>query len=85
MKEFIKNLLILLSTPLYIIAAFAIGILLLSKEVGENIKNYMNEWIEFMKDDYEKVYEVIKNGFEKTKKRWIDSESIKNYKKNMRI
>ena len=69
MKEFIKNLLILLSTPLYIIAAFAIGILLLSKEVGENIKNYMNEWIEFMKDDYEKVYEVIKNGFEKTKKR----------------
>lgn len=69
MKEFIKNLLILLSTPLYIIGILTLGVCVTAREVGDGLMYLVNKWINFMKDDYKKIYEVIKNGFEKTKKR----------------
>lgn len=62
MKEFIKDLLILLSTPIYLLAAFVMCIIWASIKVGDSIKYFMNEWINFMKEDYKKVYEVIKSG-----------------------
>lgn len=62
MKEFIKNLLILLSTPIYLLAAFVMCVVLLSKRLGDTLMYHINKWINFMKDDYKKIYEVIKNG-----------------------
>lgn len=61
MKEKIKDLLILLSTPIYLLVGIVLCIIWASQKVGESISYYIDEWINFMKDDYEKVYEVIKN------------------------
>lgn len=62
MKEFIKNLLILLSTPIYLLVMIIVGIILLSKSFGNVVMYHVNKWINFMKDDYKKIYEVMKNG-----------------------
>lgn len=62
MKDFIKNLLILLSTPIYLLAAFVMCIVWASEKVGDGLMYWINKWINFMKDDYKKIYEVIKNG-----------------------
>lgn len=64
-----KNLLILLSTPLYIIGGLTLGIYVIAREVGDGLMYLVKKWIDFMKDDYKKIYEVMKNGSEKTKKR----------------
>lgn len=62
MKEFLKDLLILLSSPLYIIGMLTLGIFVLAYKVGDNLMYHVNKWIDFMKDDYKKIYEVIKSG-----------------------
>ena len=67
MKEKIKNLLILLSTPIYLLVGIVLCIIWASQKVGEKISELMSEWINFMKDDYKKVYEVIKNDSNKRK------------------
>lgn len=61
MKDFLKDLLILLSTPIYLLAGFVLGIIWASIKVGDGIKHLMNEWIKFMKEDYKHVYELIKH------------------------
>ena len=61
MREFIKKLLILLSTPFYLIAASLMCILWISRKIGDGLLNHINEWIEFMESDYKKIYEMIKH------------------------
>lgn len=62
MKEFFKNVVIFLSTPIYLLAFLMVAIFYVCKDVGDNILLLTTKWINFMKEDYKKVYEVIKNG-----------------------
>lgn len=75
MKEFIKNLLIILSTPIYLLAMFVMCIIWISKKVGDNIMDLVNEWIDFMKDDYKEIYEVVKKYGNRKKIKKLEEKS----------
>ena len=60
MKEFIKNILILLSTPFYLIGIMITVIIIISENIGKNLMYLIKSWIEYMKSDYKKLYETIK-------------------------
>ena len=60
MKEFIKNILILLSTPFYLIGIMIMVIIIISENIGKNLMYLIESWIEYMKSDYKKLYETIK-------------------------
>lgn len=65
MKEFLINLLVLLLTPIYILAAIFLGILMLGLRFGESGGEVLEKAINFMKSDYEKIFKQIKTYFMK--------------------
>lgn len=60
MKKFLIDLLILLSSPFYILAVLLLSIISLALKCGREIARIIDKWIEFMKSDYNEAYRILK-------------------------
>lgn len=60
MKEFLINLLILLSTPFYLIGLLVLAIMSLMLNVTDILLDFIKKHIEFMKSDYIEIYKILK-------------------------
>lgn len=67
MKKFLIDLLILLSTPLYVIAVIVFAIISVLLRCSETIGDFVSNAIEFMKSDYIDLFDFIKKYFKRGK------------------
>lgn len=65
MKEFIINLLILLSSPFYVLAVLLLSTISLVLKFERKLARIIDKCIEFMKSDYNEAYKIIKNTMKK--------------------